>query len=68
MVKPFLHRVDVPKFKIFGSDQIDWAPAVLEEIEADQLFAYYGGTQTDSDGDPKCLSKVIKITVQARIV
>ena len=46
---------------IFGSDPIEtgkWKAALLEEIEADQLPAIYGGTMTDLEGDPRCLHLV----------
>ncbi|KAK4004691.1 SEC14-like protein 2 [Daphnia magna] len=55
--KPFLRECDVLKIKLFGNNKNEWIPALLEEIDADQLPAYYGGTMTDPDGDPKCPSK-----------
>jgi hypothetical protein len=58
MIKPFLHECDGPKIKVFGSDKKQWTAALLEEIEADQLPAFFGGTMTDPDGNPKCPSKV----------
>ncbi|XP_057372735.1 SEC14-like protein 2 [Daphnia carinata] len=58
MAKPFLHESDVPKIKIFGTNKNEWLPALLEEIDADQLPAHYGGTMTDPDGDPTCPSKL----------
>ena len=58
MIKPFLHECDGPKIKVFGSDKKQWTAALLEEIEADQLPAYFGGTMVDPDGNPKCPSKV----------
>ncbi|KZS17885.1 putative SEC14 protein 2 [Daphnia magna] len=57
LTKPFLHESDVPKIKTFGNNKNEWLPALLEEIDADQLPAYYGGTMTDPDGDPTCPSK-----------
>ena len=44
--------------KIFSSNRKEWTTALLEEIDADQLPAFYGGTMVDPDGDPKCPSKV----------
>ena len=44
---------------MFGTNREEWKAALLEEIDADQLPAYYGGTMTDDNGDPKCLSKVL---------
>ncbi len=46
------------KMKIFGCNKEEWKAALLEEIDADQLPAFYGGTMVDPDGDPKCPSKV----------
>lgn len=64
MVKPFLHATDIPKIKIYGSDRNEWTSVLLEDIEADQLAAYYGGTMTDPDGNPKCPSKVLPKNVE----
>jgi hypothetical protein len=36
----------------------EWKAALLSEIDADQLPVYYGGTQTDPDGNPMCVTKV----------
>nr|CAH0109449.1 unnamed protein product [Daphnia galeata] len=57
ILKPFVPQTDIPKIKIFGRDRKQWTSALLEEIDADQLPAFYGGTLTDPDGDPKCPSK-----------
>ena len=46
------------KIKVFGSDKKQWTAALLEEIEADQLPAFYGGAMVDPDGNPLCLTKV----------
>jgi hypothetical protein len=43
---------------MYGHKKDEWVPALLKEIYSDQLPAYYGGTMTDSDGDPRCTSKV----------
>ncbi len=58
LMKPFMHQVTIDKVGVYGFDKNEWKAALLEEIEADQLPAYYGGTLTDPDGDPKCPSKV----------
>lgn len=58
MMKPFLHQATIDKMKIFGSEKEEWTAALLEEIDADQFPAFYGGTMVDPDGDPKCPSKV----------
>lgn len=31
---------------------------MLEHVDASQIPKYFGGTQTDEDGDPKCMHKV----------
>jgi len=58
MVKPFLHPVTLDKISVFGSDKSEWSAALLKEIDADQLPVHFGGTMTDSNGDPKCSSLV----------
>jgi hypothetical protein len=58
IMKPFLHQATLDKMRIFGHDKEEWTAALLEEIEANNLPLYYGGTMVDPDGDPKCPSKV----------
>lgn len=58
MMRPLMHQATIDKVRIFGFNKEEWRRALLEEIEADQLPAYYGGTLTDPDGDIKCPSKV----------
>lgn len=60
IIRPILHQATVDKIRIFGYNRDEWVPALLEEIDADQLPGYYGGTMTDPDGDPLCPSKVTK--------
>ncbi|XP_046460612.1 SEC14-like protein 2 [Daphnia pulex] len=57
-LKPFMHQATLDKMRIFGHDKEEWAAALLEEIEADNLPLHYGGTMVDPDGDPKCPSKL----------
>lgn len=47
------------KICIYGTDKDEWTSALLAEIDSDQLPAYYGGTLTDSNGDPKCPHLVV---------
>jgi CRAL/TRIO domain len=61
LMKPFMHQATLDKMRIFGSDKEEWAAALLEDIEADNLPLHYGGTMVDPDGDPKCPSKVRKL-------
>lgn len=58
LVKPFLSAATLAKLRIFSHDAKAWKDALLEEIDADQLPAHYGGTMTDPDGNPFCLTKV----------
>lgn len=51
--------VTFEKVQIFGTDSNQWKAALLECIEPDQLPAMYGGTMTDPDGNPQCLSKMV---------
>lgn len=61
MIKSLLHEATVNKFRVFDGNADKWKAALLEEIDADQLPVYYGGTQRDPDGNPMCLTKVTKI-------
>ncbi len=58
ILKPFVAQETQAKMRIFGCNKEEWKAALLEEIDADQLPAFYGGTMVDPDGDPKCPSKV----------
>ena len=58
MIKPLLSPVTLDKVRIFGSDKNEWKTSLLAEIDAEQLPAHYGGTMTDPDGNPMCLSIV----------
>lgn len=59
LVKPFLNETTTNKIRILpGNDPSHWREAILQEIDADQFPACYGGSQTDPDGNPLCISKV----------
>lgn len=58
MIKPFLNQATLDKIRVFGFDRAEWQAALLEEIDAHQLPAFFGGKMTDPDGNGKCLSKV----------
>jgi len=59
LVKPFLNETTANKVKILaGNNASHWRNAILKEIDADQFPAYYGGTMTDPDGNPNCISKI----------
>ncbi|KAL5016994.1 hypothetical protein ScPMuIL_006583, partial [Solemya velum] len=55
IVKPFLGEDTIRKIKILGSN---YKEELLKEIAPDQLPKCYGGTCTDPDGNPRCLSKI----------
>lgn len=59
-MKPFMHKGTVDKIRIFDCNKDEWSRALLEEIDSDQLPVYYGGTLTDSNGDPKC-PKLVRV-------
>lgn len=58
VIKPFMSEVTLEKFRVYGTDRNEWVAALLEDIPPDQLPVHYGGTMTDADGNPLCLSKV----------
>jgi hypothetical protein len=60
IIKPFLHERTANKVLIFNPDSEGWKEAILAEVDADQLPACYGGTMTDPDGNPNCVTKVCK--------
>jgi len=59
LVKPLLNPNSFDKIKIFDKNKEKWLSALTEEIDADQLPAFLGGTMTDPDGDPYCPNRVI---------
>ena len=63
MALPFIHERTRSKIQIFSHDSKQWKAALLAEIDPDQLPAMYGGTMTDPDGNPNCLTKVSHLIV-----
>lgn len=59
-MKRFLDEYTLGKILIFKQDSKKWLPKMLEHVDASQIPKYFGGTQTDEDGDPRCLHKVTK--------
>uniref|UniRef100_A0A8C9JQ00 SEC14 like lipid binding 2 n=1 Tax=Panthera tigris altaica TaxID=74533 RepID=A0A8C9JQ00_PANTA len=55
LIKPFLSEDTRKKIMVLGAN---WKEVLLKYISPDQLPMEYGGTMTDSDGDPKCKSKI----------
>lgn len=61
MLRPLLSQETATRVRMYGCDKKEWMAALREDIDADQLPAYYGGTMVDPDGDPKCPSKVCTV-------
>ena len=59
IARQFLHERTANKVVIFTHDkQEESRKALLADIDADQLPQCYGGTMTDPDGNPNCVTKV----------
>ena len=58
IIKPLLRERTRQKVQIFGTDAAVYQAAILQDVDADQLPAFYGGTLTDPNGDPRCLTMV----------
>lgn len=59
IVKNFLDDYTLSKIFIFKNESKKWLPKLLQHVDESQLPKYFGGQMTDSDGNPKCSSKVI---------
>lgn len=44
----------------------NWKEGLLKHISPEELPAHFGGTLTDPDGNPKCLTKVQRAPRQGR--
>ncbi|KAM9621921.1 LOW QUALITY PROTEIN: SEC14-like protein 4 [Trichechus inunguis] len=55
LVKSFMSEETHRKIVILGAN---WKEELLKFISPDQLPAEFGGTMTDPDGNPKCLTKI----------
>lgn len=55
LVKPFIGEVTQKKIVILGGN---WKQELLKFMSPDQLPMEFGGTMTDPDGNPKCLTKI----------
>ena len=58
MLVPFMHERTRNKIQIFSHDPKQWKAALLADIDPHQLPVSYGGTMTDPDGNPNCITKV----------
>lgn len=59
-MKKFLDEYTISKIQIYKSDKSKWLPAILDKVDAKSLPKFLGGEMVDSDGNPKCESKVGK--------
>jgi len=57
MIMPFLNKATTDRIT-FLDDQQQTMKVLLDDIDANQLPVHYGGTMTDSDGNPHCITKV----------
>ncbi|XP_007952110.1 SEC14-like protein 4 [Orycteropus afer afer] len=55
MIKSFMSEDTSKKIVILGAN---WKQELLKFISPDQLPVEFGGTMTDPDGNPKCLTKI----------
>ncbi|XP_046460717.1 SEC14-like protein 2 [Daphnia pulex] len=58
MLKPFMHEKTKNKIQIYSHDAKQWKAAILEDFDPEELPACYGGTKTDPDGNPNCITMV----------
>lgn len=55
LIKHFLSEATRKKIQVLGGN---WKEVLLQNIDAEQLPVYYGGTLTDPDGNPRCMCKI----------
>uniref|UniRef100_A0A8C5ZLC3 SEC14 like lipid binding 3 n=1 Tax=Marmota marmota marmota TaxID=9994 RepID=A0A8C5ZLC3_MARMA len=55
LMKPFLSEDTRRKIIVLGNS---WKEGLLKLISPEELPAHFGGTMTDPDGNPKCLTKI----------
>ncbi|XP_010357885.2 SEC14-like protein 3 isoform X1 [Rhinopithecus roxellana] len=55
LMKPFLSEDTRRKIIVLGNN---WKEGLLKLISPEELPAQFGGTLTDPDGNPKCLTKI----------
>ena len=67
MVKHFISERSANKLSIFNDNSQVWKKELLTYIDADQLPACYGGTMTDPDGNPNCLTKVLNDNIEINL-
>ncbi|XP_045441673.1 SEC14-like protein 3 isoform X2 [Pipistrellus kuhlii] len=55
LMKPFLSEDTRRKIVVLGKN---WKEGLLKSISPEELPVQFGGTMTDPDGNPKCLTKI----------
>ncbi|XP_034252173.1 SEC14-like protein 2 [Thrips palmi] len=58
VVKNFLNDYTQSKIHIYKADPAKWQASLLQNIPADQLPRYFGGTMEDASGDAHCSAKI----------
>jgi hypothetical protein len=66
MMKPFMHEKTRNKVRIYSHDSDQWKAVLLEEIDPDQLPVCYGGTLTDPDGNPNCITMASSFRIKKK--
>lgn len=66
IAKKFMNEYTISKIQIFKNEPSRWKKAVLCTIPLDQLPAHFGGDLTDSDGNPRLLSKVAPFSIKMK--
>ncbi|XP_046460721.1 SEC14-like protein 2 [Daphnia pulex] len=56
MILPFIDERTRKKIQIFSHDSKQWKAAILEDVAPEELPVMYGGTKTDPDGNPNCIT------------
>ena len=51
-----MHEKTRNKVHIYSYDAAQWKAALLEDIDPKELPVCYGGTMTDPDGNPNCVT------------
>ncbi|XP_014467504.1 PREDICTED: SEC14-like protein 2 [Dinoponera quadriceps] len=58
VTKKFMNEYTISKINIYKADPRKWQEAIFKSISKNQLPAHFGGTLTDSDGNPKFTTKI----------
>lgn len=58
LIKKFLNEHTISKICLYKAGSQKWLPKLLDHCDASQLPAHFGGTQTDPDGNPMCVTKI----------